>query len=75
MAMLFLGFPAWLDKTFALISGLIIIIMAYTSLDFSSAKKRTGDVTYIEHRTEPRAPVSNASITSTPITSNNPQSN
>lgn len=59
MAFLFLGFPSSWDKVLALVTGLILVIMAYSlrpdrSLDSRNPVRRE-HVPYVEHKSEPAA--------------------
>ncbi len=64
MAFLFLGFPSDWDKVFSLVTGLLIIAIAFK---FKAARPPTptGQVLYTEHKNDskPRIDVSSTTIT------------
>ena len=48
---LFLGFPSSWDRVFALISGLLIVIIAYR-LKSETSTRSLGNMPYVEHKSD-----------------------
>ena len=55
MAFLFIGFPLKIEKIFALITGLAVVIVAYRMKNSESDmySKHTESVPFVEHKSEP----------------------
>lgn len=80
MAFLFLGFPAAWDKAFALLTGFLIVIMAFRisrsgsniEANVNVRTNSTNNLPYIEHKTDTKNP---SMSSSSPIKVQEPISN